>query len=461
MDKIEEAQRVIANRLKKSGVYDFAFSEVVDVKADGDVASEDGSSEGDGSVEGEGITGSDGSVESDIVTDSSTAESNPADGIAEDIANLPDSDTATPTKKTFDITIVAREISENFQQLLLSQNNMQIMTQKADVNFNDESNPYVAYFPDSYNPTEYTQDSFRTIAIKKLKDSSGGDSYFAIIKPWPKESVKFNDFLSQYTGQTIGIMIDGFVQSHTIQEGETEIIFGVATDEASAKITDIVFNTGSFDVAFSLVSNEDLGDAGDQTLDGETVVADETTILDETTTLDETTVLDETLTAQSAESTSQTDTTELTDTTEETYPINTLNTYLMAGLTILAGIGIAIYLYFREKDFTKPLMFLLTVGMISSVWISWLKLTTLPLDPMIFMMSIYYVFIFTLAGLLFEKYFKRLLSIGIIVNIITMVTAVGFAVDLAGVLLVLTLVVALLLPITNFYIKYVKKYLLK
>ncbi|GAB4162709.1 MAG: hypothetical protein Fur003_5610 [Candidatus Dojkabacteria bacterium] len=152
---------------------------------------------------------------------------------------------------------------------------LRIYTLRKDFNYEDQNNPLAAYLAENYDPTPFTRESFRTLYIKKLKTTDGSEAYFAVFKNWPIQNPSFKQFLEKNAGKKVGIAIDGIVNQVTIpyefsdeyqsvssNSGQTTtakpvFTFGVAQDESSAKVADIVFNSGVIPVDFSTTDQKE------------------------------------------------------------------------------------------------------------------------------------------------------------------------------------------------------------
>ncbi len=145
---------------------------------------------------------------------------------------------------------------ELIEQLIKNPFIIKIVTRKDDVNYEDTENPLIPYLEENYNVTEFTRKDFRNVYVTKLKNTSGEYSYFAIFKAWPW-SGKWNEFLNKYSGQIVGVSIDGFVTPVQINEDKIFAPSVSAIDEQYAKVTSILYNSGVSPMSYSTISEED------------------------------------------------------------------------------------------------------------------------------------------------------------------------------------------------------------
>ncbi len=143
------------------------------------------------------------------------------------------------------ITITSSKDRSLVRELLANRFAAQIVTRKADVNFEDTSDPYAYIYVKNYDATEWDRSDFRNVYITKLKTSSGENSYFAIFKLWPNKVEAFNTFLQKYNTQYIGVNLDGFVTPYLVDTTQQIFAIPVSTeDEQQIKVMDLLYNSG-------------------------------------------------------------------------------------------------------------------------------------------------------------------------------------------------------------------------
>lgn len=134
-----------------------------------------------------------------------------------------------------------------------------VVTRKADVNFEDQENPYSVYLGDNYDSTPFTRTTFRNIYITKLKNSAGDYSYFALYKTWAWKA-DWKEFLRENVGQTIGVSIDGFVTPLQIPSGNNPV-FALplsVTEQSDANLINILYNSGTMPLSYTLSDQKDI-----------------------------------------------------------------------------------------------------------------------------------------------------------------------------------------------------------
>ncbi len=145
------------------------------------------------------------------------------------------------------------------RELLANRFAAQIVTRKADVNFDDSSDPYAYIYATNYDATDWDRSDFRNVYITKLKTSSGDQSYFAIFKLWPNKVETFNSFLKQYDGQYIGVNLDGFVTPYLVDSTQTVFAIPISTeDKEQLKVMDLLYNSGLIDTDCTIESETSL-----------------------------------------------------------------------------------------------------------------------------------------------------------------------------------------------------------
>ncbi len=197
-------------------------------------------------------------------------ENNPLD-IGTDLLDVGDDSGLTETKETIvkykKLIVTTTKLVDSIDTLILTRNDLMIVTPKDDVNFEDTENPIAIYLPENYNETEFTRNRFRTILIKELPTSAGDKAYFSIYKVKALHRKAFLELLDKYAGKSIGIQTDGFVTPYTVPaqfESKTyttgsykpDFSPGITQDKESAKLYTILFNSGVIDVDYELFNEE-------------------------------------------------------------------------------------------------------------------------------------------------------------------------------------------------------------
>lgn len=134
-----------------------------------------------------------------------------------------------------------------------------IVTRKSDVNYDDPDNPYTYLLASNYDATDWTRDKFRSVYITKLRTNSGTYAYFAIFKLWPNKVEEFNSFLNKYDGQYVGVSTDGFVTPYLVSTTNKTFAVAVSTEDLETiKAMSILYNSGVIKTDNSLSSQETL-----------------------------------------------------------------------------------------------------------------------------------------------------------------------------------------------------------
>ncbi len=152
-------------------------------------------------------------------------------------------------------TSKSKELVEN---LIKSPFEINIVTRKDDVNYEDQENPLTPYLAENYNSTEFTRKNFRNVYLTRLKNSANEYSYFALFKIWPWEK-EWQNFLDENLNQSVGVSIDGFVTP--VQVTADQGLFAVpvsATEKELAHITSILYNSGIVPLSYSVTTEEDI-----------------------------------------------------------------------------------------------------------------------------------------------------------------------------------------------------------
>lgn len=143
------------------------------------------------------------------------------------------------------------------EELIRNPYQYSIVTRKEDVDFENEEDPYAQYMADNYNDTTLDSSIFRNIHIALLPDSNGTDSYFGIAKVWPNKQQEFRNFLTENTGKSIGLKIDGFVTPMSISDS-TIFAIPLGADEESIEAIDILYNSGNIPTSYTISDQKDL-----------------------------------------------------------------------------------------------------------------------------------------------------------------------------------------------------------
>jgi hypothetical protein len=135
---------------------------------------------------------------------------------------------------------------------------LEVVTRKADVDFEDQENPYNIYIGENYEPTGFNRTNFRNVYITKLKNSSGEYSYFALYKTWAWET-GWKEFIQEHMGQNLGVSIDGFVTPIQIPT-DINPVFALplsVTDIEQANLISILYNSGTVPVTYTLTDQQE------------------------------------------------------------------------------------------------------------------------------------------------------------------------------------------------------------
>lgn len=171
------------------------------------------------------------------------------------------------TSTTLRVVVNTTKDETNVAQLIANRFNYRVVTRKADVDFTNEEDPLTIIMGTNYDATEWDHEDFREIYIpkEKMRSSDGEYRYFAIFKQWPKKASEFNKFLKTREGETIGVEIDEFVTPYQVpifQEGNNRIeslTIGInLDDEAGAKVTSLLYNSGHIPAMYTIEEQNDL-----------------------------------------------------------------------------------------------------------------------------------------------------------------------------------------------------------
>lgn len=241
--------------------------------------------------------------------------------------------------KLIQIDIQSSKDAFIINQLLTDTGEISFMEPKADVDFTattpadttvtDPSNT-TTYDPktdlNNYTPTEFTRNFFRNIEVTKttLQDTTGNkqDTYIGTFKTWVADKKKFSDFINNHLGKAIGIKVNGQVGSRTISTNDVTLFFiQLGTTEQEAQYYDIVFNSGVIESTFTVLPEQ--------------------------------------------------------NSTPTSYAID----YEKAALAAIVGALLAtVYIVIRKKSLQKGVHFILSTGLVLSIYIGYYKLS---LDPIL------------------------------------------------------------------------------
>lgn len=145
------------------------------------------------------------------------------------------------------------------KELLANRFSAEIVTRKADVNFDDSSDQYAYIYAKNYDATEWDRSDFRNVYITKLKTNSGEKSYFAIFKLWPNKVEAFNAFLKKYNGQYIGVNLDGFVTPYSVDTTQQVFAIPISTEDAQQiKVMSLLYNSGLINTDCTIESETEI-----------------------------------------------------------------------------------------------------------------------------------------------------------------------------------------------------------
>ncbi len=145
------------------------------------------------------------------------------------------------------------------RELLANRFSAEIVTRKADVNFDDSSDQYAYIYTKNYDATEWDRSDFRNVYITKLKTNSGEKSYFAIFKLWPNKVEAFNAFLKKYNGQYIGVNLDGFVTPYSVDTTQQVFAIPISTEDAQQiKVMSLLYNSGLINTDCTIESETEI-----------------------------------------------------------------------------------------------------------------------------------------------------------------------------------------------------------
>mgnify|MGYP000898983708 CR=1 FL=1 len=165
------------------------------------------------------------------------------------------------------VTVNTSKEEELVKQLISTRHYYKIVTRKDDVNFEDEQNPYVVVFGENYNPTDFDWNMFRNVHIprSKLKSGDGQYRYFAIFKQKQSKDKQFRDFLKENQLKIVGMQIDFFVtpfQTPDFTEGMAatpSVTIPLYTEtEKETEAVRILYTAGKIPVEYSLLEEKEL-----------------------------------------------------------------------------------------------------------------------------------------------------------------------------------------------------------
>jgi len=157
------------------------------------------------------------------------------------------------------IDVTTSKDKDLVKELISNKFAVKIVTRKSDVNFDDTNNTYAYMLGTNYDATEWDRSDFRNVYITKLRTSSGTYANFAIFKLWPAGEEKFNKFLLQYNGQSIGVDLDGFVTPHVVDATSKIFAIPISTENVQQlKVMSLLYNSGVVGTNFKIDSQTDL-----------------------------------------------------------------------------------------------------------------------------------------------------------------------------------------------------------
>ena len=156
------------------------------------------------------------------------------------------------------LSVQTSKEKELVESLIKSPFIVNIVTRKADIDFENPEDPIAPYLAENYESTEFTRNSFRNIYVTQLKNSANEYSYFALFKTWPWDS-NWKNFLEENSGQTVGVSIDDFVTPVQIPTDQSLFAVSVAATEADyAKVVSILYNSGQMPITYSVLSEKEI-----------------------------------------------------------------------------------------------------------------------------------------------------------------------------------------------------------
>ena len=133
-----------------------------------------------------------------------------------------------------------------------------IVTRKADVDFENPEDVIAPYLLENYDATPFTRTSFRNVYVTQLKNSNNEYSYFALFKTWPWGN-QWKTFLQENSGQTVGVALDEFVTP--VQVPTDQSLFAVpvsSTEEKYAQAISILYNSGQMPISYTAVDEQEI-----------------------------------------------------------------------------------------------------------------------------------------------------------------------------------------------------------
>lgn len=433
--KVEETKSVLFNRLKKFGVEEVTIedwdkpedeeSEETEETENEEVETEESETAGDTELSEEK---SNDNVESDEDEDENNGDvlgeedeviKTNAEGESIETTDIIDEDILDEALEEFDFDEgdeVPEELEDNtiskfikvtvetskdpmlVERIITQRSYLRIMTRKDDVDFTDPTDQFTHLLAENYDRTDFTRHYFRNIYIAKLKNSSGSDSYFAIFKTWPHTAGRFNDFLEERAGESVGIANDGLIIPYEIPQqnpnatGPQLFAVGLTSDDEEARSFDALYNSGVIPVAYSLHSSEDL--------DADIIDID----------------------------------------------------HMQVFLASIAGIlGVAAFMYFRKRDVDELARFGLSGLFVFAFWFALLKITLQPVD--LFLISLEsMVVVFLIKKLSYRESQRYVISVGVLVlSIILTYLSAGYIQVFARDLILLVFGINAAIFVADFY----------
>ena len=308
-------------------------------------------------------------------------------------------------KKRIKVVVETTKNRDIVDELIKNPFQVQIVTRKDDVDFEDEENPYAYMLSSNYNSTDWDIKDFRNVYLTELPTASGENGNFAIFKPWIHKSAAFQKFLSEYEGEYIGVNIDGFVTPYAVTTDVNKVFaISISTDEAEqVTAINLLYNSGDMPTQYTLESEKEL--------------------------------------------------------TVDRSDFNYI--HLIIGFTVALLITYA-YLFF-SKTLGKEIVVKTLVSTIFtlSIYIAVLKIFSLPID--LFILAIDVIFVAILNKILSENHSKTFytqISI-LIIGLLLALLGIGYQRILGWEIIKLTVLTQLCLTVSDWYISKVKKILEK
>lgn len=155
------------------------------------------------------------------------------------------------------VVIKTTQAQTYVDQLITSPYQYSIVTRKEDVDFENEEDFLAPYLAENYEDTEFDSSIFRNIHITELPNSSGEKSYFGIVKVFPRNAQKFEDFVTKYQDDYLGIKIDDFVTPIFINDPNL-ISIPIGAQDDGIEAIDILYNSGNIPISYTVSEQNEL-----------------------------------------------------------------------------------------------------------------------------------------------------------------------------------------------------------